>query len=310
MTTPDYRALCAELVEQLQRAISEHGFCLEAEDALMYRARTALAQPEAEGASDEDRIKAAFAMGQTGAPSSETERLAFESWMRGHSWLVQGVWNGTTYDDRGPSRVSSVDVGAMQTRMLWAAWRDRAALTQPEAEKAGDSENGLHGKYIIYKAKTGEPVDYPCFVLRIDGEDPAAITALRVYASCGENVELQKDVCQYLAALPHPEPEGDRLFHWRNLGDGKPIQVQECPMCGIAPANVDDCGRFGDPACPYFGVGKPEPEGPTDEKLMAMFWQGAGLSGAGTGDHTLRGLRAVLARWGRPAVQPVPEVTP
>ena len=61
-------------------------------------------------------------------PSSETERLAFESWMRGHSWLVGGVWNGTTYDDRGPSRVSSVDVGAMQTRMLWAAWRDRAAL--------------------------------------------------------------------------------------------------------------------------------------------------------------------------------------
>ena len=32
-------------------------------------------------------------------------------------------------------------------------------------------------------------------------------------------------------------------------------------MCGIAPANVDDCGRFGDPACPYFGVGEPEPEG-------------------------------------------------
>jgi len=49
MTTPDYRALCAELVEQLQRAISEHGFSLEAEDALMYRARTALAQPEPEG---------------------------------------------------------------------------------------------------------------------------------------------------------------------------------------------------------------------------------------------------------------------
>ena len=87
-----------------------------------------LAQPEPEGPTDEDRIKAAFVMGQTGAPSSETERLAFESWMRGHSWLVEGVWDGTTYDDRGPSRVSSVDVGAMQTRMLWAAWRDRAAM--------------------------------------------------------------------------------------------------------------------------------------------------------------------------------------
>ncbi|MFZ9087068.1 MAG: hypothetical protein ACO3C6_11050, partial [Steroidobacteraceae bacterium] len=100
----------------------------------------ALPQPKPEGPSDEDRIKAAFAMGQTGAPSSETERLAFESWMRGHSWLVQGVWNGTTYDDRGPSRVSSVDVGAMQTRMLWAAWRDRAALAQPAPEGPTDEE--------------------------------------------------------------------------------------------------------------------------------------------------------------------------
>ena len=95
---------------------------------LIDQARAFLAQPEPEGPTDEDRIKAAFVMGQTGAPSSETERLAFESWMRGHSWLVEGVWDGTTYDDRGPSRVSWVDVGAMQTRMLWAVWRDRAAM--------------------------------------------------------------------------------------------------------------------------------------------------------------------------------------
>ena len=40
----DFRALCAELVEQLQRAINDYGFCLEASDALMHRARAALAQ--------------------------------------------------------------------------------------------------------------------------------------------------------------------------------------------------------------------------------------------------------------------------
>ena len=101
---------------------------IPAPSPLIDEARAFLAQPEPEGPTDEDRIKAAFVMGQTGAPSSETERLAFESWMRGHSWLVEGVWDGTTYDDRGPSRVSWVDVGAMQTRMLWAAWRDRAAM--------------------------------------------------------------------------------------------------------------------------------------------------------------------------------------
>ena len=103
---------------------------IPAPSPLIDEARAFLAQPEPEGPTDEDRIKAAFVMGQTGAPSSETERLAFESWMRGHSWLVEGVWDGTTYDDRGPSRVSWVDVGAMQTRMLWAAWRDRAALAR------------------------------------------------------------------------------------------------------------------------------------------------------------------------------------
>lgn len=113
-----------ELIQRLtERRLLEHL-------ALIAETHDCLDQPEPEEPSDEDRIKAAFAMGQTGAPPSETERLAFESWMRGHSWLVEGVWNGTTYDDRGPSRVSSVDVGAMQTRMLWAAWRDRAALAR------------------------------------------------------------------------------------------------------------------------------------------------------------------------------------
>lgn len=29
--------------------------------------------------------------------------------------------------------------------------------------------------------------------------------------------------------------------------------VHKCPDCGVAPTNVDDCGHFGDPKCPYFG---------------------------------------------------------
>jgi len=82
---------------------------------------------------------AAFAIGQTGGPPSEAERLAFEAWMRGHSWLVAGKWNGTTYADP-QERHSSVDVPAMQTRMLWAAWRDRAALGRPAIEPVSVSE--------------------------------------------------------------------------------------------------------------------------------------------------------------------------
>jgi len=46
-----FRDLCAELVEQLQRAINDYGFSLEGESALMFRARKELAQPEREGLS-------------------------------------------------------------------------------------------------------------------------------------------------------------------------------------------------------------------------------------------------------------------
>ena len=53
MTNP-YRDMCAELVEQVQRAISNHGLCLDASDALMHRARALLDQPVAEGPTDEE----------------------------------------------------------------------------------------------------------------------------------------------------------------------------------------------------------------------------------------------------------------
>lgn len=92
---------------------------------LIDEARAYLDQPEPVPVSADT----AFAIGQTGGPPSEVERLAFEAWMRGHSWLVSGKWNGTTYVDP-QERHSSIDLPAMQTRMLWAAWRDRAALAR------------------------------------------------------------------------------------------------------------------------------------------------------------------------------------
>jgi hypothetical protein len=75
--------------------------------------------------------EAAAAMGAQGGPPSEAERLAFEAWMRGHSWPVAGVWDGTTYTGRPDLEPLWLDTAAMQTRMLWAAWRDRAALATP-----------------------------------------------------------------------------------------------------------------------------------------------------------------------------------
>jgi hypothetical protein len=54
--------------------------------------------------------------------------------------------------------------------------------------------NGLHGKYIVYKASTGKPVNHPCFVLRADGGDPAAIKAIEAYALATSNMELKDDL--------------------------------------------------------------------------------------------------------------------
>jgi len=49
-------------------------------------------------------------------------------------------------------------------------------------------------------------------------------------------------------------------FRVVDIGDGRPVKVQVCPMCGVAPSNVDDCGEFGNPECPYFGIGLEEYE--------------------------------------------------
>ena len=59
-------------------------------------------------------LVAAYQMGRIGAAHSERERLLFEQWMQGHCWKV-GNWIGTHYED-------------MTSRVLFAAWRDRAAL--------------------------------------------------------------------------------------------------------------------------------------------------------------------------------------
>ena len=78
-------------------------------------------------------VEAAHAMGAKGAPANDAERLAFEAWMRGHCWALCATWNGTGY-------VSDAEQGggycphASNTRRLWAAWRDRAALAPPSTE--------------------------------------------------------------------------------------------------------------------------------------------------------------------------------
>jgi len=71
--------------------------------------------------------EAAHEMGAKGGPIVEAERLAFEAWMRGHCWALCSTWSGRQYVSDA-EQGGNVDPRAMNTRQLWAAWRDRAAL--------------------------------------------------------------------------------------------------------------------------------------------------------------------------------------
>lgn len=110
----------------------EQSYCKEIEDAIteaiaaLSQALDCVSVQAAPAALTEQR---AHHLGAHGAEPTEAERLLFEAWMRGHGWAVVGDWTGTTYQH--PQESSGfVHGGAMGTRRLWAAWRDRAALAQ------------------------------------------------------------------------------------------------------------------------------------------------------------------------------------
>jgi hypothetical protein len=54
MTDPDYRALCAELLDAYAYLIYRYMTAPSNKDALVYRARAALAQPEPVAPTDEE----------------------------------------------------------------------------------------------------------------------------------------------------------------------------------------------------------------------------------------------------------------
>lgn len=70
----------------------------------------------------------AYDMGAKGAPATDAERLLFEAWMRGHCWALCAAWDGKCYRSDSEQN-GNIDPRAMNTRQLWAAWRDRAALS-------------------------------------------------------------------------------------------------------------------------------------------------------------------------------------
>jgi hypothetical protein len=60
---------------------------------------------------------------------------------------------------------------------------------------------GLYDKFIVLYKEDANPVNYPCFVLRIDGTDHPAMEALRTYAlKCPE--PLSTSLLQHIENTP------------------------------------------------------------------------------------------------------------
>lgn len=81
-----------------------------------------------------------------------------------------------------------------------------------------DAYKGLKTKYLVFKADTGERVGN-CFVLRPD-KDPAAVEAIRAYASATDNETLAEDIYNWVG-------KGESVQEWISVDDRLPEERGE-----------------------------------------------------------------------------------
>ena len=82
-----------------------------------------------------------------------------------------------------------------------------------------DAYKGLKAKYLVFKADTGERVGN-CFVLCPD-KDPAAVEALRAYASATGNETLAEDIYNWVG-------KGEPVQEWVSVDDRLPEIPEGC----------------------------------------------------------------------------------
>jgi len=116
-------------------------------------------------------------IGKNGAEPTESDRITFEAWMRGHCWAVEGEWTGKTYKHAREESGDYVHAGAMNTRRLFAAWRDRraldeaiAALTDHVEDKLGMVADGWRNRIVAVERNSEYDADLrtdtPILILR------------------------------------------------------------------------------------------------------------------------------------------------
>lgn len=91
------------------------------------------------------------------------------------------------------------------TSILYDKLQQELAAEPEECEQTA----GLFPKYIVRKAATNEIVEN-CFVLRPD-RDPAAMIALRAYAKACNNLELARDIFEWVGQEDITIPTAEHL---------------------------------------------------------------------------------------------------
>lgn len=104
----------------------------------------------------------------------------------------------------------------------------------------------LKGKYLVFKADTGERVSN-CFVLRPD-KDAAAVEALRAYACSTDNKTLSDDIYSWVGKgvtvqkwIPVSErlPDAGKVLCLTTKGHYKVMEWLETFKCWTDPGGID-----------------------------------------------------------------------
>jgi len=112
-------------------------------------------------------------------------------------------------------------------------------LTNDWSEEVFDVKSGKEVLKDIIKEGGLVETDQGAF-LRLEG----------IKFEFADDAELKESSGGYVKPI-HPCPPPSPVI--RDLGDGLPVKVHPCRLCGVATASVDDCGEFGNPKCPRFG---------------------------------------------------------
>lgn len=264
--TTDYRALCAELLAALESWSPSGGGPLEGaeeeqEAALISRARTTLAEPEAVGASLEPR-----GCPTPGACSCPTAPIVSPDLLRALE-LAEAALADIGDGDREPGddlawAESRAAQDLPRIRRVLNVWRDHVTLAQPEA--VGPTDEQLKVAYWEAFVEAA-----PC------GADESWLAGLRAVARLGRPTPQPIPPSERLPEAVGPTPSDVAELFYRHMGEGSEV--------GFENAIAEALTRWGRPTITPIPVSERLPE--AGKKVIVHYVNSLGNS------------RTVCAEW-------------